>query len=138
MPNKKIIDSFASSDAARWSGLTRPMLDYLCREQVLVPSGQGPRGRGCRRQYSFGDIVVLRLIARLLKAGVAVRRLKRAFRALRQYHQEITPASFPAQYVVTDGHRIYLRDRDSLLDLDGGKQMSFLFVLELGDVHREV
>lgn len=134
----ELINDFLISDAARLSGLSRTMLDYLCREKVMIPSGLGRRGRGCPRRYSFGDVVMLRIIARLLRAGVSVKRLKVAFRAFRRCHKDITPASFPAQYLVTDGHRVYMRDRDSLLDLDGTRQMSFLFILELRDVHQEV
>jgi DNA-binding transcriptional MerR regulator len=134
----ELVNDFLISDASRLSGLSRAMLDYLSREKVLTPSARGRRGRGCPRRYSFGDVVILRIIARLLRAGVSVKRLKVAFRALRRYHKEITPASFPAQYLVTDGHRVYLRDKSSLLDLDDTRQMSFLFVLELRDAHQEV
>lgn len=135
---KAIIEGFLIAEAARLSGLTRAMLDYLSREGVLTPSTPGRRGRGRPRRYSFGDVVMLRAIARLLHAGVSVRRLKKALRLLRPHHRDITPDSLPMQYLVTDGRTVYFRDRHSLLKLDGSEQMTFLFVLELRDVRREV
>jgi hypothetical protein len=81
---------------------------------------------------------MLRVLARLLDAGVSVRRLRVALKSLRKYHKLISQTDLPAQYLVTDGRNVYLRDRDTLRDLDGSGQTSFLFVLELGHVQREV
>ena len=134
----EVIENFEIAEAASLSGLTRAMIDYLCREKVLVPSTRGQRGRGRPRKYSFGDVVMLRIISHLLKAGISVRRLKGALRALRHHHKDITRTSFPTKYLVTDGRRVFLREKDALLDLDGSAQMSFLFVLELKQAHSEV
>lgn len=135
---KDVVEGFLIVEAARLSGLTRPMLDYLCRQNVLVPSTRGRRGRGCPRLYSFGDVVMLRLLARLLGLGMSVQRLKTALRSLRPHHKSISRDALPAQYIVTNGARVFLRDKDHLLDLDGTGQMSFLFVIELGDVRKDV
>jgi DNA-binding transcriptional MerR regulator len=135
---KRIIDNFEIAEAARLSGLTRSMVDYLCREKVLTPSTPGRRGRGCPRKYSFGDVVMLRVIARLLEAGISVRRLKHAFQALRHQHKYITRNSIPTKYLVTDGHNVYLRRKNALLNLNGSQQLTFLFILELRKPHREV
>jgi len=133
-----ILQSFAIAKAAKLSGLKPAMVDYLCRQEILVPSYRGKRGRGRPRQYSFGDVVMLKVLARLLQAGVSVRRLRLALRSFRKYHQQISPTELPAQYFVTDGANVYLRDRDTLRDLDRSGQSTFLFVLELRHVQREV
>ena len=135
---ESVVEGFPIASAARLSGLKPAMVDYLCRQEILLPSVPGRRGRGCPRQYSFGDVVMLRVLARLLKAGVSVRRLKVALRSLRKYHDQISRKSLPSQYLVTDGRRVYLRDKDTLRDLDGSDQASFLFVVELSHVRREV
>lgn len=134
----KSVETFAIARAAKFSGLSPTMLDYLCRQEILVPSFPVERRRGCPRQYSFGDVVMLRALARLLKAGVSVQRLKKALHSIRKHHKDILRNSLPAQYLVTDGRRVFLREKDALLDLDGTAQMSFLFILELNDVRREV
>lgn len=136
--SKSVVDSFLIADAASLSGLSPAMLDYLCRCKILVPNTPGRRGRGRPRRYSFGDVVMLRVLANLLKAGISVQRLKKALQALRRYHKDITPYSLPTQYLVTNGRNVYLRDKHQLLDLDGSEQMSFMFVVELKTVHQEV
>ncbi|MEM9685127.1 MAG: MerR family transcriptional regulator, partial [Pseudomonadota bacterium] len=123
------IDRFEIAEAAQLSGLTKSMVDYLCREKVLVPSTRGRRGRGRPRRYSFGDVVMLRALAQLLKAGVSVRRIKIALRSVRHHHKEIKQDIIPIHYLVTDGRSVFWREKDKLLDLDGSAQMSFLFVL---------
>ena len=107
---KTVIEEFLIAEAAEYSGLTPAMLDYLCRASILVPSSPGRRGRGCPRKYSFGDVVMLRVLARLLKSGVSVQRLKKALNSIRKYHKEILRNSLPAQYLVTDGRQVFLRE----------------------------
>ena len=136
--SSKVADSFLIGDAARLCGLTTYMLDYLCRQEVLTPTAPGRRGRGCVRRYSFGDVVMLRALSRLLSVGVSVQRIRKALRALRPYHNEISPTSVPAKYLVTNGTGVYLQNGDTLLDLDGSGQMSFFFVLELADLQQQV
>ena len=132
-------ESFQIGDAARLSGLTKPMVDYLCRQGILEPSMPQQRGRGRQRRYAFGDVVMLRVLAKLLAAGVSVKRVKNALIALRQHHPEITPTSLPARYLVTDGQFVYLRHNDDTLEtLDQNGQMAFMYVLELGRIQAEV
>jgi DNA-binding transcriptional MerR regulator len=129
---------FSAGEAARLAGMTPSMVDYLCRTKVLVPSLGTVRGRGRARQYSFGDVVVLRLLSRLLESGISVLRMKRGLQALRKRHPEITPASLPANYVVTDGITIYLRHGKDRLEEAANGQGTFAFVLELARVRAEV
>src|SRR5579863_8326238 len=135
---EKFIDQFLITDAAALSGLTPAMVDYLCRQKVLVPSVPGRRGRGRARKYSFGDVIMLRALSRLLGAGVSVERLKRALWALRPFYKNISRGPLPAKYLATDGRVVFLRDQEGLVDLDGSGQMSFLFVLELESLRRDV
>src|ERR1700744_5151711 len=142
MHDGTVIDGYLIGDAARHSLLSKAMLDYLCREKVVVPSLPGKRGRGRARRYSFGDLVMLRALEKLLGAGVSVRRVRKALQVLRESFGEISPERLPTHYLVTDGVGVYLREhakgKKRLLDLDGTGQMSFFFVLELRDIHREI
>ena len=129
---------FFADEAARLSGLTRTMLDYLCRTKLLAPTLAQKRGKGHRRHYSFGDVVLLRSIARMLHAGISVLRLKRALQSLRKHHPEITPHSLPGTHLVTNGRQVYFRHgRHAAEELITG-QLSFAFVLELAKVKNEV
>jgi DNA-binding transcriptional MerR regulator len=124
---------------AALAGLSPAMVNYLCRQKLIQPSLSKQRGRGRPLSYGFGDIVMLRVIARLLKPGVAVERVREAFIALRRHHPAITPTSLPARYLVTDGKSVFLSDGKAQLEkLDGRGQMSFVFVLELSAIRDEV
>ena len=127
-----------AAQAARLTGLTLAMVNYLCRTQVVEPSCSCPRGHGTPRHYSFGDLVALRLIARLSKTGVRPLRLRAAMQALRKFHPEITLTSLPARLVVTDGVDLYLRKEGEALERLGDGQLAFAFVVELSQLQAEV
>jgi len=113
------------------------MVNYLCREAIVVPSDGPRRGRGVQRLFSFGDIVVLRAIAKLLQGGVSVYRLRKALKELRSVHPEITATRMPAAYLVTDGRDVLLRHRTGVLELLSSGQFSFAFVVEMESVRKE-
>lgn len=133
-----IKSTFSAEEAALFSGLTKTMLDYLCRTKLAVPTSQGKRGRGRRRAYMFGDVVLLRALARMLNAGISVSRLRRGLQALRKRHSEITPSNVPASHLVTDGRQIFLQHSAEVLESLSSGQFAFAFVLELDSVKREV
>lgn len=124
--------TFGIADAAKYSGMTRNMIYYLGRAGVFKPSGSKVSGKGRPKIFTFGDVVILRVIDKLLKSGVSVKRLKKALIALRKYHAEITPRTLPGKYLLTDGTTIYFRkEGESLEVLDNNRQLAFTFVLEL-------
>jgi len=137
-PITKIAESFTAAQAAALAGLSRSMLNYLCREKIVVPTKMPSRGHGAARGYSFGDVVALRLVTRLSAAGVSVLRLRKAMLRLRKLHPEITLTSLPGSHIVTDGRDMYIkRDGESLeRAMDG--QFAFAFVVELAPLRDEV
>ena len=136
---RNIIQTFTIRQAAELSKLSPTMVDYLCRQEVLVPSHPKSRARGRQRQYLFGDVVMLCVIATLLDAGISVKRLKEGLRRLRRYHKEITATSLPAEYLVTDGTRVYLRKNSATLEaLDDSGQYNFAFVVELTRIQADL
>src|SRR6266481_5747812 len=98
---KNVLDLFETKHVASLTKLGRPMLDYLCRTGIVVPSRPGGRGRGSKRMYSFGDVVFLKVIARLLDAGISVKRMKKSFAGLNRKFRHFGPASSFAGYLVT-------------------------------------
>ena len=128
---------FSVAHAAAFSRLTLTMVDYLCRIRVVVPSHGRKRGRGIQRLFSFGDIVVLRAVAKLLEGGVSVYRLRTALRALRASHPTITSVGMPAAYLVTDGKDVLLRHKSGVFELLKNGQFSFAFVVEMESVRKE-
>ncbi len=119
------------------TGLTAYMLDYLCRSEVWLPSQLGHPGKGRDRQYTFGDIVVLRSLTQLLRGGISVRKLRNSLRVLRDSHPEITPTSAASRYLITDGVQVYFKDNGSLEELPQ-RQLAFAFVVKLEQLRKEL
>ncbi len=135
--NYKVIeDSFTSKKAAVLSGLTTDMLNYLCRYKIIVPTGLNECCRGKARKFTFSDVLLLKIIAKLLINGVSVLRLRKSISALqkrgKKYEDVLTK-----KYVITDGQNIYFRD-DGVLEIFETGQTAFAFVLELGTVRTEL
>lgn len=136
--NDKITDSFTATQAAVLAGISPAMLNYLCREEIVVPTKSASRGHGAPRKYSFGDVVALRLVARLSAAGVSVLRLRKAMQRLRKIHPKITLTSLPGSHVVTDGRDLYIRREGESLERTFDGQFAFAFVVELSPLRKEV
>jgi DNA-binding transcriptional MerR regulator len=130
-------DSFDAEQVARLSGLSCYMVDYLARSKIVKPTLLPNPGRGRRRRYSFGDIVVLRTVATLLKSGVSVAKLRRGVSILqKKYGRDVS--NTPADFFCTDGKNVYFRDASGVLsDLSEGGQQVFAFVIDLKRVHAE-
>lgn len=128
---------FDIGTVAKLSGLSIAMVDYLCRTKIVVPTCK-LRGRGRKRLYTFPQIIVLRVISKLLGAGVSVSKLGKAIKGLKKFHPEITPNTLPGLYLVTNGAEIYFRRKDEVLECLSNGQLSFAFVIEIEAVKNEI
>ena len=54
------------------AGITYRQLDYWARTGLVVPSMREATGSGTLRQYSFQDVLVLKVVKRLLDTGVCI------------------------------------------------------------------
>jgi DNA-binding transcriptional MerR regulator len=133
-----VLDLFTVKQAAKIAGLSVAMVNYLGRVGIAVPSQPEHAGRGRRRRYTFGEILFLKAVARLLAAGVSVKRLKESFGDLNAKLREIGPVPAVMGHLVTDGDRIYLQETSiKIEDLTSG-QKCFAFLIELAPIQREV
>ena len=129
---------FGIREAARLSGLRPAMVDYLCRAKILVPTPDRP-GRGRDRWYSFGDVVMLRVLKHLLDCGISVSKLRKGLEAVRKRHPEITRDSLPEKYLVINaGRLIYFRPHAKAVEESVSGQLAFAFVVELERIRDEV
>jgi DNA-binding transcriptional MerR regulator len=69
--------------ACQITGITYRQLDYWARTSLVVPSIRGASGSGSQRLYSFKDILVLKVVKRLLDAGVSLQNIRVAVEHLR-------------------------------------------------------
>lgn len=134
--NGTLIDWYSVAQVAKVSGLSRYMVDYFCRYGVVTPSLGGCRGRGLPRRYSFSDVVLLRVLYRMLEQGISVSKLRKSISSLHQ-RQSNSKQLLVKRYLVTDGRALYFQDGMTLEMIDTG-QMTFAFVLDLTPIRREV
>jgi DNA-binding transcriptional MerR regulator len=85
-------------------GITYRQLDYWARTGLVTPSVRAADGSGTQRLYSFTDVVELRIIKRLLDAGVSLRRIREAIGYLRK---ESGGKPLSDVTLMSDGDRIY-------------------------------
>jgi DNA-binding transcriptional MerR regulator len=134
--HRVLIATYSSAQAARVSGLSLHMVNYLCRNELVVPSSNALRGRGRSRQYTFADIVLLKVVVRLLDQGISVLKCKKSLTALRRRNPDAQQL-LSMQFLVTDGIEVFLQNA-GVLEKIGTGQLSFAFVLDLLPIRAEI
>ena len=128
----KEIDPIDAATAANLSGLSPTMITYLSRIDVLKPQGHEKPQRGKRRQFTFTDVLFLRVISELLSKGIEVKRLGSALmRAKGDAEAWKSISKAPGRYLVTDGTELYIRREGQLESKTFNGQLAFGFVLDL-------
>lgn len=84
------IDGFSAEVTRKLVGATYRQLVHWDKTGLLRPSVEPAKGRGSRRVYSFEDLVELRVICRLLDAGVTLRTVRIAARYIRDNFKAVT------------------------------------------------
>src|SRR5881275_3605634 len=75
---------YRGPSACQIAGITYRQLDYWARTDLVVPTVRSAAGSGSQRLYSFKDILVLKVVKRLLDTGVSLQNIRLAVDALRQ------------------------------------------------------
>ncbi|WP_431472869.1 MerR family transcriptional regulator [Ornithinimicrobium sp. W1665] len=124
---------FRGPTACGAAGVTYRQLDYWARTGLLEPSVRNPSGSGTQRLYSFWDILVLKIIKRLLDTGVSLQQIRVAVTALRERGVE----DLARITLMSDGASVYeCTSDDEVIDLVRGGQG--VFGIAVGSVWREV
>lgn len=119
--------------ACRAAGITYRQLDYWARTALVEPTVRNASGSGSHRLYSFRDILVLKIVKRLLDTGVSLQQIRQAVDHLRERGvndlAQIT--------LMSDGASVYeCTSADEVIDLVQGGQG--VFGIAVGRVWREV
>lgn len=115
------------------AGITYRQLDYWARTRLVEPSASMPGGPPGHRLYSFRDILILKVVKRLLDTGVSLQQIRTAVRHLRDRGvQDLAQIT-----LMSDGVSVYeCTSADEVIDLLQGGQG--VFGIALGRVWREV
>jgi DNA-binding transcriptional MerR regulator len=101
-------------EVQRLVGISYRQLDYWARTGLVRPSVRDADGSGSQRLYSFHDLLQLRIIKKLLDAGVSLQRVRKAVDFLKD-HLKKSPHGLT---LMSDGTRIYaFESPDEVFDL---------------------
>jgi DNA-binding transcriptional MerR regulator len=111
-------------------GITYRQLDYWARTDLVRPSVCDAAGSGTQRLYSYRDLVELKVVKRLLDAGISLQAARKAIEYLRdQLGEDVASA-----HLVLDGSRtVLVSTGDQIVDLLRNGQ-GVLNIVPLGPV----
>lgn len=119
--------------ACKAAGITYRQLDYWARTGLVEPTVRPATGSGTQRLYGFRDILVLRVVKRLLDSGVSLQQIRSAVEHLRERGVE----DLSRITLMSDGASVYeCTSDDEVIDLVQGGQG--VFGIALGKVWREL
>jgi DNA-binding transcriptional MerR regulator len=104
---------FSGKRAAEIVGITYRQLDYWARTDLIRPSLADAGGSGTRRRYSYKDLLELKVIKRLLDAGIKLESIREAFEYLRERLGEDVASA----HLVIDGTSAVLVRGNELIDV---------------------
>jgi DNA-binding transcriptional MerR regulator len=93
---------FRVPEVCKIVGISYRQLDYWARTDLVTPSVRDARGSGTQRLYSFQDLVVLRVIKRLIDAGVSLQRVRTAVEYLQEMDEDASGVT-----LFSDGKGVY-------------------------------
>ena len=119
--------------ASNAAGITYRQLDYWARTGLVVPEIRSAEGSGTQRLYSFRDILLLKVVKRLLDAGITLQQIRTAVTHLRERGvDDLTSVT-----LMSDGLSVYecTSDNEVIDLLRGGQGM---FAIALGGVWHDI
>jgi DNA-binding transcriptional MerR regulator len=119
-PNENV--GYRGPTACAAAGITYRQLDYWARTGLVEPSVRSATGSGSQRLYSFKDILVLKVVKRLLDTGVSLQNIRTAVDALRARGVE----DLARITLLSDGTTVYeCTSSEEVVDLLRGGQGVF-------------
>ncbi len=133
MPELSNEVGYTGKQAAKAAGITYRQLDYWARTELVEPTVRGASGSGSQRLYGFRDILVLKLVKRLLDTGISLQQIRTAVEQLRAAGIR----DLAGTTLMSDGASVYLcTSNDEVIDLVSRGQG--VFGIAVGKVLHEV
>ena len=133
LPQLEEDEGYRGPTACRAAGITYRQLDYWARTGLVEPTIRTATGSGTQRLYSFRDVLVLKVVKRLLDTGVSLQQIRIAVGHLRERGVD----DLAQLTLMSDGASVYeCTSSDEVIDLLQGGQG--VFGIAVGRVWREV
>jgi DNA-binding transcriptional MerR regulator len=115
-------DGFRGAQVCSFVGITYRQLDYWARTGLLRPSIADATGSGSQRRYSYSDVLELKVIKRLLDAGLKLQQARQAVECLRG---DLGADLASAQLVLAGTRSVLAHSDGEIVDLLAGGQGVF-------------
>ena len=131
--NQDVELGYRGASACAAAGISYRQLDYWARTGLVEPTVRGASGSGSARLYGFKDILVLKIVKRLLDTGVSLQNIRSAVAHLRERGVD----DLARITLMSDGASIYeCTSSEEIFDLLQGGQG--VFGIAIGKVWNEV
>jgi DNA-binding transcriptional MerR regulator len=115
-------DGFRGAQVCSLVGITYRQLDYWARTGLLRPSITDATGSGSQRRYSYSDVLELKVIKRLLDAGLKLQQARQAVECLRG---DLGADLASSQLVLVGSRSVLAQSDGEVVDLLAGGQGVF-------------
>jgi DNA-binding transcriptional MerR regulator len=115
-------EGFRGSQVCSIVGITYRQLDYWARTGLLRPSITDATGSGSQRRYSYRDVLELKVIKRLLDAGLKLQQARQAVECLRG---DLGVDLASSQLVLAGSRSVLAHSDGDVVDLLAGGQGVF-------------
>lgn len=130
-----VVEGYRAPQVCSLVNITYRQLDYWARTDLIRPTVQSASGSGSQRLYSFNDIVQLKVVKRLLDAGMSLKRIRSAVEILRTQLESDSPLSDVT--LLSDGATIYAaHSPDEVVDVF--RRGQGVFGIAVGPVEAEL
>src|SRR5271157_5757007 len=114
------------------TGVSRMQLQHWDRTGIVRPSIKIGAGKGSRREYSFKDLVQLKVAKRLREEGISLQKIRKALEYLRKNFPDVKAPLAELRFL-TNGVDLFVLTVDPQVILDALKGQ-FVFSFALGEL----
>ncbi|MFV2061277.1 MAG: MerR family transcriptional regulator [Gammaproteobacteria bacterium] len=121
---------FSSQDVTRITAISQRQLQYWCKTALITPSMQTPGGHA---RFSFCDLVTLKTISTLIRAGVSTQKVRHCINKLVQLLPEV---QYPLSElsIVANGETILVFHQGSAFEVISGQE----WIIDIAKLDKQV
>jgi DNA-binding transcriptional MerR regulator len=123
---------FGAKVVKELTGVSRMQLQHWDKTGIVKPSRRIGIGKGSRREYSFRDLVQLKVAKRLREEGISLQKIRKALEYLRRNFPDVGVPLAELRFL-TDGTDIFVLSQDPKAILDALKGQ-FVLSFALGEL----
>jgi DNA-binding transcriptional MerR regulator len=127
-----MVGGFGAKIVKEITGVSRMQLQHWDRTGIVRPSIKIGAGKGSRREYSFKDLVQLKVAKRLREEGISLQKIRKALEYLRKNFSDVKAPLAELRFL-TNGVDIFVLTDDPNVILNVLREQ-FVFSFALGEL----